>query len=205
MELTPAGKIIKGYKATDNNMRCRGFQFELGKWFTHDDDVSLCASGFHFCEYPSGPWAYYSEGRLFEVEAQMVSLSNGPGADLKHVCKKIKLINEIQNTGHENTGDRNTGDRNTGHGNTGDRNTGDYHSGFLNSGKSKFYIFNKLAKRKDVDFRLIGELGALLLSDEDIDPTPFLSLPNSTANKTKKLHDEHKRLRNARSRAMVGG
>ena len=30
--MTPKDVIIKGYKATDKNMCCRGFQFELGSF-----------------------------------------------------------------------------------------------------------------------------------------------------------------------------
>ena len=139
MSLTEPDKIIKGYKATDGNMCCRGFQFELGKWYNFDGDLSLCESGFHFCQYPSGPWAYYTEGRLFEVETREVLISTGPGADLKHVCKQIKLAREItvagnRNTGYWNTGDGNTGNRNTGDGNVGDGNTGGRNTGYWNTG-----------------------------------------------------------------------
>ena len=137
-------KIYKGYKATDENMCCRDFQFELGKWYSCEGELVLCENGFHFCEYPSGPWSYYREGRLFEIEAKEVIVSKGPGADLKHVARHIRLVKEIsldrdkntgyRNTGSGNTGDRNTGDWNTGSGNTGDCNTGDCNTGSGNTG-----------------------------------------------------------------------
>jgi PPE-repeat protein len=140
-KLTPKGKIIRGYKATDKDMKCLNYQFEFGKWHEHDGELVVCSSGFHFCEYPSGPWSFYnpSTSRLFHVEAEFVLLSKGPGADLKHVCKRIKLIEEINctgnwNTGNWNTGDRNTGDRNTGYRNTGNWNTGDGNTGDRNTG-----------------------------------------------------------------------
>ena len=50
---------MKGYKATDKEMKCRGFQFELDKWHEHSGDIELCNSGFHFCVYPSGVYCYY--------------------------------------------------------------------------------------------------------------------------------------------------
>jgi hypothetical protein len=220
--MTPKGQIIKGYKATDKNMRCRDHQFEIGTWYECEGELSLCNNGFHFCEYPSGPWSYYSNGRLFECEAEEVLLSSGPGSDIKHVAKRIRLIKEITvdgagntgdrntgdrntgnwntgdgNTGHRNTGDRNTGDGNTGHRNTGDSNTGhgntgNYHSGCLNHGEAQFHIFNKPAKRNDVDFNLVSRLSRLLVEDNEIDPTPFLSLPNSSVEAIKALHDAHK-------------
>ena len=137
-------KIYKGYKATDENMCCRGFQFELGRWYSCEGELVLCENGFHFCEYPSGPWAYYSEGRLFEIEAKEVVQSEGPGADLKHVARHIRLVKEIKidgdkntgdlNTGYKNTGDLNTGYKNTGYKNTGYKNTGDLNTGNRNTG-----------------------------------------------------------------------
>ena len=210
MKLTPKGMILKGYKATDDNMCCRGFKFEIGKWYEHCGDIEMCSSGFHFCKYPSGPWSYYDSGRLFEVEAEEAYLSTGPGADIKHVAKRIRLIKEIviggnrnagnrntgdRNTGYGNTGDRNTGDRNTGYGNAGDGNAGDYHSGCLCFGEAKFYLFNKVAKRELVDFCLVYSLSEKLMTDEEIDPTPYLSLPNASVKAIKKLHDEHKKAR----------
>ena len=52
---------MTGYKATDENMACKGHKFKLGEWAEIDGEIDLCASGFHFCVHPSGPWAYYYE------------------------------------------------------------------------------------------------------------------------------------------------
>ena len=30
---------MKVYKATDKDMKCRGFQYELGKWYEHEDHM----------------------------------------------------------------------------------------------------------------------------------------------------------------------
>lgn len=198
--LTPKGEIVTGYKATDENMQCRGFQYELGKWYEHEGEIEQCESGFHFCEYPSGPWFYYNEGRLFKCEAELVLKFNGPGADIKHVAKRIRMVDEIKvdgdgNTGDLNTGYRNTGDRNTGNRNTGDGNTGDHHSGCLNHGDAPFYIFNKLAGRKDVDFDIVKDLSRALMGDKEIDPTPYLGLPHASAEAIKNLHEAHKEAR----------
>jgi hypothetical protein len=132
-----------GYKATDANMQCRGFQFELGKTYTHTGELKLCNSGFHFCEQPSGVWEYYNATgtRIFKVECEDVSPEKDEtvGACIKRVCRTIKFLEEIKidghcNTGDSNTGDRNTGDCNTGDSNTGDRNTGDSNTGNCNTG-----------------------------------------------------------------------
>jgi len=208
-------------------MKCRGHQFELGTWYEHSGDLSLCESGFHFCEYPSGPWAYYSDDgtRLFKCEAELVLLSTGTGADLKHVAKKIRLTEEIKitgdgNTGYSNTGDGNTGDRNTGNRNTGNRNTGNRntggwntghgntgysntgdgnagsnHSGFFNVGDAPFIVFGKEADQKNFDFELAYKLAEKLSSDEKFDYEEFLKIPNATLKKITELHQEHIKLR----------
>jgi hypothetical protein len=139
--MTPKGQIIKGYKATDGNMRCLGFQYEMGKWYEYDGLIKLCKSGFHFCPHMSGVWSYYndSDTRIFEVEAEEVENKFEPGADLKYVAKRIRFIREIKvgsnrNTGDWNTGDCNTGNRNTGDCNAGNRNTGDCNTGDCNTG-----------------------------------------------------------------------
>jgi hypothetical protein len=133
-QTTPKGEIVTGYKITDKNMQCRGFQYELGKWYEHEGELKMCESGFHFCEHPSGVWTYYSEGRVFKCEAEIVIKSTTPGANRKHVARRIRLTEEIEVTGDGNTGDWNTGNRNTGDGNTGDWNTGNKNTGDWNTG-----------------------------------------------------------------------
>jgi hypothetical protein len=148
---------MTGYKATNKDIQCLNFQFTPGEWHEHEGEIALCGAGFHFCDHPSGPWAYYSdpETRIWKVEAeQILDLPTKPGADHKRVCKRIRLVEELRivgygntgdcntgygntgygNTGNGNTGDRNTGNGNTGYGNTGDCNTGDCNTGDCNTG-----------------------------------------------------------------------
>jgi len=143
-------KLIKqmtGYKATDANMRCHGFQFVLGEWAEASGDLLLCKNGFHFCEKASGPRCYYGavNARVFKVEAEDVLKSEfQAGTDYKRVCRRVRLVEEISIAGKGNTGDCNVGNFNTGYGNvgnfnagnfnTGDRNVGDCNAGNLNAG-----------------------------------------------------------------------
>jgi hypothetical protein len=61
---------IKGYKAFEKDMTCRGFQFEEGQTYETDKAV-ICESGFHFCENPLDTLNYYDlcESEFAEVEA----------------------------------------------------------------------------------------------------------------------------------------
>lgn len=47
------------YKGTDKDMKCRGFQFDLGKEYV-EEEAKLCEKGFHGCEYPLDVFSYYA-------------------------------------------------------------------------------------------------------------------------------------------------
>lgn len=45
-------KVITAYKAFDKNMKCRGFQYRIGKEYDIDGEIELCGQGFHACKSP---------------------------------------------------------------------------------------------------------------------------------------------------------
>ncbi len=137
---------IKGYKVFNPDWTCRGFQYEVGKTFTHEGNIETCGAGFHFCQKASDCFTYYgfdSNNKVAEVEA----IGLVETREDKSVTNKIKIVREISwqelltivNEGRDctglcNTGNRNTGDWNTGNWNTGDWNTGDWNTGNWNTG-----------------------------------------------------------------------
>ena len=83
--------VITAYKGFDANMRCRGFQFEVGKTYIHEGPVELCASGFHACEEPLDCIKHYSiaDGRFAEVE--LAGVSDEREGDTKRVGSRITI------------------------------------------------------------------------------------------------------------------
>ena len=86
------------YKGMDRDMKCRGFQYEVGKEY-ETDRAEACECGFHACEYPLDVFNYYApaNSRYFEVE-QSGQLSRSDG-DSKIASTKIKIGAELSIAG----------------------------------------------------------------------------------------------------------
>jgi hypothetical protein len=83
------------YKGTDKEMKCRDFQFELGKEYV-EEEAKLCYKGFHGCEYPLDVFAHYApaDSRFFVADLDGVTDEEAED-DSKRVGTKIKLRAEI--------------------------------------------------------------------------------------------------------------
>ena len=86
------------YKGMDKDMKCRGFQYEIGKEY-ETDRADVCECGFHACEYPLDVFNYYppAGSRFFEVE-QSGELSRSSD-DSKVASTKIKIGAEVSISG----------------------------------------------------------------------------------------------------------
>lgn len=92
-------KIYKNryFKATDGDMQCQGFQYEIGKIYK-TDKAELCRYGFHACRSPLDIFNYYygeigKDVRMFEVELSGVIEENND--DSKCVGTSIKFLREL--------------------------------------------------------------------------------------------------------------
>jgi len=83
---------MKGYKAFNKDMTCRGFQYEEGKTY-EELKAECCESGFHFCENPLDVLKYYNlcESEFAEVEVLGEVHKRSKSNDTKAATTKIKI------------------------------------------------------------------------------------------------------------------
>ena len=122
---------MKAYKVFNSDWTCRGFQYEVGKTYTHEGKEECCSAGFHACKKVSDCFSYYSfdpANKVAEVELSGVVL----GEDQDKQCSSvITIMREVSweemltlaNTGVGNSGNMNSGNMNSGNGNSGMFNT----------------------------------------------------------------------------------
>ena len=67
--MTGQNKII-AYKGFNKDLKCRDFQYEVGKEYQIDGEIKCCLHGFHACESPFEVWDYYDmlNSRFAKVE-----------------------------------------------------------------------------------------------------------------------------------------
>ena len=84
---------MKCYKGFDKDLKCRGFQYEIGKEY-EENTADICHKGFHACENPMDVFGYYNpaDSRYCEVD---LDTNEQTEEDSKRVGKKIKIETEI--------------------------------------------------------------------------------------------------------------
>ena len=90
-----SNEILNTFKGFDKDLKCRGFQYEIGKEYEAEGEISACNNGFHACEAPLDVFAYYppANSRFCKVE-QSGEISRD-SRDSKVASRKIKIGAEI--------------------------------------------------------------------------------------------------------------
>ena len=87
---------IKSYKGFDKNLKCRDFQYEIGKEYEMDGEIKVCSRGFHSCESPFDVFDHYTmiDSRFCEVEQDGNISKEDRGT--KICSSKIKIKAELK-------------------------------------------------------------------------------------------------------------
>ena len=89
-------KEIIAYKGFDENLKCRDYQYVVGKTFEHDGAVKACKSGFHACEYPLDVFNYYPPLSSRFAVVKMHGETSKDSDDTKIASAKITIETEIK-------------------------------------------------------------------------------------------------------------
>ena len=87
---------MKGYKAFNNDLTCRDYQFTIDEPNTFDGTPILCEQGFHFCTDLQDVVKYYHnpDMRVFEIEASGI-ITDAKEDCSKRACSEITLVKEV--------------------------------------------------------------------------------------------------------------
>ena len=86
---------MKMYKGFDKDLKCRDFQYEIGKTY-EEPTADLCNSGFHACARPLDVFKYYAPNKTSRYcEVDLDDVSDQMSDDSKRCGKKIAVKAEI--------------------------------------------------------------------------------------------------------------
>ena len=92
---TKGEKGVTGFKGFDENLKCRDFQYEIGKEYKHKGNVQACKSGFHFCENPLDVFNYYAPYNSRFAEVYGSGVISTDTNDSKVAVSKLSIKGEI--------------------------------------------------------------------------------------------------------------
>ena len=162
-------ETITGFKGFDKDLKCRNYQYEVGKEFEEKGKIEACSKGFHFCENPFDVLGYYPPSTEKGSSRYCIVKGSGnidrDGDDSKVACSKLHISAEIGLKGIIEAGvkfildkvnwkdnkESNTGNRsaatNTGY-QSAATNTGDYSAAEVTGRESIAIVTGKDSKAK---------------------------------------------------------
>ncbi len=81
---------VKAFKGFNEDLTCRGYQYEEGKEY-HTDRAECCEAGFHACEYPLDCLGYYAPAGSVFHEVELSGDIDKRGGDTKVCATDIKI------------------------------------------------------------------------------------------------------------------
>jgi len=91
-------QTVKGFKAFEKGLKCRGYQYKMGEEHVHDGDTELCERGFHFCKDPMELLNFYplvdENGEMTEF-AEVESTGEVKSDEQKSVTNKLRIVAKI--------------------------------------------------------------------------------------------------------------
>ena len=166
---------MKMYKGFDKDLKCRDFQYEIGKTY-EESTAELCESGFHACERPLDVFKYYAPGKMSRYcEVNLDDVSDQMSNDSKRCGKKISVKAEIGIAGlvraqiqyvNEHTTMKHTDPKHATAGDFGAATAGDF--GAATAGKYGAATAGKYGAATSRGYVSVGENGCGLVRGENV-------------------------------------
>ena len=88
-------KKMRGFKAFNEDLTCRGFRYEIGHTYEFDGKPIPDKQGFHFCKSIEDCYKYYS--RTFDTRICVVAAIGDISTDddINYCTNKIVILEEI--------------------------------------------------------------------------------------------------------------
>lgn len=82
---------MKAFKGFNKDLTCRNFQYEEGKTYK-TEEVTICKTGFHACEYPLDCFNYYVPNKSVYYEVELYGkIGTSNEQDSKVCATEIKI------------------------------------------------------------------------------------------------------------------
>ncbi len=86
-------KAIKGF---DKDLKCRGFQYQVGETYRQDDPAELCRTGFHAVLQPIDVLRYYPPATSVYHEVELEDVVGPEDEDSKIAGREISIGARIE-------------------------------------------------------------------------------------------------------------
>jgi hypothetical protein len=86
---------IKSYKAFNKDLKCKGFQYKIGRSYTLNGNIEICTRGFHACENPLMVLNYYPISTSRFARTEQSGTIEADEKTSKICSSKISIIEEI--------------------------------------------------------------------------------------------------------------
>lgn len=189
-------ETITGFKGFDKDLKCRDYQYEVGKEFEEKGKIEACSNGFHFCENPLDVLGYYPPSMKKGLSRYCIVEGSGnidkDGDDTKVACSKLHISAEIGLKGLVEAGVKFILDKVNWKDNK-ESNTGDYSAAEVTGKESIAIVTGKDSKAKggigcwivltergewDGNVHPIKEVKAVRVDGEIIKPDTYYKLIN---------------------------
>lgn len=97
-------ETVTGFKGFDKDLKCRDYQYEVGKEFEEKGKIESCSNGFHFCENPFDVLRYYPPSTEKGSSRYCIVKGSGnidrDGDDTKVACSKFTYFSRNRTKGN---------------------------------------------------------------------------------------------------------